>query len=555
MRIKRTLVAPLVVGAIGLMTGGWFLQRGAKPEQNVYMQARLFEEVLHRISDDFVEAKQPSDLYRMAIDGMIQELGDPHTAFMTPSDYEKLRIQTEGQYGGLGIEVDVRDGWVTVISPLPGTPAEKAGLQAGDRIIQVDGESTRGWTIDDAVGRLRGAVGAPVDIKVARVGGDQPIPFHIVRQEVHVQSVPTSYMLNDRVGYLDLTVFAQSSTDEMREAIEKLKTKGMKALVIDLRNNPGGLLEQGVSLSDLFLERGKTVVETRSRVRTMNQRFLAETADRYPDLPLVLLVNPFSASAAEIFSGALQDHDRALIVGQTTYGKGSVQTIYQLSGGNVLKLTTGRWYTPSGRSIQKPFNSDHPDVLIADASVREDSADVAKNDTAAAHIYHTDMGRSVRGGGGITPDLTVASDTVTVDERALGRAVEKYGSKFFDVLYAYAVRYAHDHPGLQPGFPVTPQLLDGFYGALQKQGIDIERGVFDAASGAIGDRIALEIARDKWGQLGLRKRLNAADPQVKVALQVLERATTPKSVFALADRIRLPRAAIGNGGAAPGGNR
>ncbi len=554
MQIKRSLIAPLIVGAIALGTGGWFLQRGAAPQQNVYMQARLFEEVVHHVQSDFVDEKPPSDLYRMAIDGMLHELGDPHTVFMTPDDYQQLRIQTQGEYGGLGIQINVRDGWVTVIAPLPGTPGERAGLRSGDRIIEVEGKSTHGWSTDDAVARLRGKPGEGVDMQVARVGVDDPIPFHIVREEIHVKSVPTAYMLGNGIGYMELTVFSQTSTDEIREAIAKLKSQGMKSLVVDLRRNPGGLLDQGVSVSDLFLDKKKPVVETHGRLANMNQSFVASTADQYPDLPIVLLVGPFSASASEIFSGALQDHDRALVIGQTTYGKGSVQTIYQLSGGNVLKLTTGRWYTPSGRSIQKPFDSDKPDALIANASVRDDTSDVARDDSLPKETFHTDMGRIVYGGGGIRPDIIV-KDTVTQAERALGQAAEKYGSKFYDALFAFAVKYAHDHPALKRGFELEPGVLDDFYSALEQKGVSVDRSVYEAASGSVERAIGLEVARDKWGEPGRRERLNAQDPQVRMAISVLRDATTPTSVFAIADRVRGTLNTAGAPGGEQGGTR
>lgn len=536
MQIKRSIVAPLVLALIALASGGWLLQRGVSRDRNVYLQARLFEEVLHHVSDRFVEEKDPASLYRMAIDGLLQELGDPHSVFMTPEEYERLRVQTQGEYGGLGIQIDVRGGWVTVVAPLPGTPAERAGIQAGDRIIEVDGVSTKGWTSDEAVGHLRGPKGSTVNLKVARVGIEEPLTFRIVRDEIHVASVPTAYMLDDRVGYVELTVFSESSTQELRQAIDRLRAQGMRGLILDLRNNPGGLLDQGISVADLFLDRGKLISETRSRVASQNQKYRAVDEDHYPGMPIVVLVGRWSASASEILAGALQDHDRALIVGETTYGKGSVQTLFPLSGGNHLKLTTARWYTPLGRSIQKPYGIDRDRVAEEEEIAEEEGAVEERETTRPNEEFHTPMGRVVYGGGGIWPDVHVPYDTLATAEQEFVKSVQKYGSKFNDVVFDFAVQYAKSHPELKPGFPVGRELLDGFYRALGENGIRVDRSLYDGAHRWIGRLVALEIANAKWGQQEKRKRWNMDDPQVQVAARLLREAAELNALFALAAR-------------------
>lgn len=549
MKLKRSILAPVFVAVVGLATGGWFLQRGASPQQNVYLQARLFEEVMQRVSSQFVEEKDPADLYRMAIDGLLEQLGDPHTAFLTPDDYEQLHLQTSGEYGGVGMRIDSRDGWVTVIAPLPNTPADRAGLRAGDKIISIDGETAEGWTTDRAVSVLRGEPGEPVDMEIARYGVDEPIPFRIVREEIHVKSVPSAYMIDDGIGYVELTTFAATSTDELREAIEGLQAEGLEGLILDLRRNPGGLLDQGVSVTDLFLDRGADVVETRSRAAGYSQTFSAENPDFYPELPMVVLVGPSSASASEILAGALQDHDRALVLGTTSYGKGSVQTLYELSGGNYLKLTTGKWYTPSGRSIQKPFDMEQHDLLVTD-SADESGEDRGAGVTPDSLQYRTDAGRIVYGGGGIHPDLVVRPDTTTLEERALSDALESHGSDFYNALYSFAIEWETDHPDLQPGFPATDAMMDAFYAHLQQRDIEVERDVFDGATNLLGEWIAQEISRAKWGQVELRKRLNSEDRQVQAAIEVLRGATTPISVFQVAQRIE-ERMRLGSASPAP----
>lgn len=532
MKIKRAFLAPLVIAAIALATGGWLLQRGASEDGNVYFQARLFDEVLHHISDRYVDPMDPSSLYKMAINGLIYELGDPHTAFMTPEEYEALKVQTQGEYAGIGAEIDVRDGWITIVAPLPGSPAERAGLQAGDQIIEVDGESTEGWSSDDAVRRLRGPRGKVVEVRVRRLGVAGAIPFRLIRDEIHIQSVQTHYMLEDGIGYVQLRVFSESTTEELRSAIDDLKKQGMRGLVLDLRGNPGGLLDQAISASDLFLDRGDAIAELRGRTAGMSQRFTASSNDQYPGLPIVILVGPSTASAAEILAGALQDHDRALIVGRPSFGKGLVQSLYRLPNNHWLKLTTARWYTPLGRTIQRPFDKDG--YIVADGEEREVQSDSVA--TQPLEEYRTQSGRIIYGGGGITPDLIVEPERLNEREMEFAREVQKHGSKYRDVLYSFAIQYAHDQRSLQPGFAVSPSMLDGFYRALVENGIEIDRSLYDAASRWVGENLAYEITLAKWNRELAQQRANAEDRQVKVAADLLREATSPQSLFAAASR-------------------
>lgn len=537
MKLKRSILAPLVVAGLSLGTGGWFLQRGVNQEQNVYVQAKLFEEVLGHVENRFVDQKQPSELYRMAIDGMLEELGDPHTAFMSAKEYAALRVQTQGEYGGLGIQIGKRDGWITVIAPLPGTPAERAGMQTGDQIIEIDGKSAQTLSEDDAVGILRGPKGTAVNLKVMRPGMDQPLTFRIIRDEIHVRSVPSSYMVNDKVGYVELTVFSESSTEELRSAINQLRAQGMKALILDMRANPGGLLDQGATISDLFLERGDLIVETKGRVARENQRAVARDPDEFPNMPIAVLVGPGTASAAEIVAGALQDHDRALVVGRTTYGKGSVQQLFPLSNQNYLKMTTQRWYTPSGRTIQRPYGIDANGA--ASAMVPPDSAS-APEDTTKKPEYHTDGGRVVYGGGGIHPDVVVL-DTLTSGERLLVEALQTNFAKYMEQRFSFSLRYARENPNLKPGFEVTRPMLDAFYRQLQSAGVKIDRSVYDGGSRWLATGLGYEITQAKFGQQEARKRLNAESQDVRVAADLLQRSTTPASVFNVAKAYEAQR--------------
>jgi carboxyl-terminal processing protease len=539
MKIKRTIMAPVLVATVAMATGGWFLQRGIGQERNIYANARLFEDVLRFVSDNFVDQKQPAELYQMAIDGMLEELGDPHTALMPAREYERLRLQTQGEYGGIGIQIDRRGGWITVISPLPGTPGMRAGLQAGDQIIEVNGESTRDWDTDMAVSKLRGPKGTAVDIRVARVGADQPIPFRIVREEIHIQAVPSAYMMDGNVGYVELVSFSESSTDELRQAIQRLRTEGARGVILDLRRNPGGLLEQGVAVSDLFLTRGQVVSETKGRAANQNHRMLARTADQFPGLPLVVLVGPSSASASEIVAGALQDHDRALVLGRTTYGKGSVQTVFPLTGENWLKITTARWYTPVGRSIQKPYGID----AMHELELGDESPAAAAVDPADRPEYQTSSGRTVYGGGGIHPDLVLAPDTLTADDRAFLQQLQPHFSQYTTTRLNFAVSYLQQNQGLRPDFAVTEALLSSFYRALQQADVTVDRDVYDRAARWVARDLAYEITYSKWGEQVARQRTNATDPQVAAAADLLRRASTPESLFTLSAQYDAARAA------------
>jgi carboxyl-terminal processing protease len=536
MKIKRTLMAPVLVAGLAMATGGWFLQRGIGEERNIYANARLFEDVLRFVSDNFVDSKQPGELYQMAIEGMLGELGDPHTSLMPARDYERLRMQTQGEYGGIGVQIDRRGGWITVIAPLPGTPGARAGLQAGDQIIEVNGESTKDWDTDMAVSQLRGPKGSKVRIIVARPGVDQPMPIEITREEIHIQAVPSAYVMADGVGYVELVSFSESSTDELRQAIQRLRGEGARGIILDLRRNPGGLLEQGVTVADLFLQRGQLISETKGRAANQNHRMSARTPDQFPGLPVVVLVEPSSASASEIVAGALQDHDRALVLGRTTYGKGSVQTLYPLSGQNWLKITTARWYTPVGRSIQKPYGIDAPHpVELDDTQVPTDSTERPE--------YTTDGGRTVYGGGGIHPDLVIAPDTFIAAERAYRQATLR-SAEFRGAQTAFTVQALRSNPQLQPGFAVTPEMRDAYFRMLNERGVSVDRAVFDGALRWVDQEIGYELTYSKWGEQAARQRLNADDVQVKTAADLLRRASSPESLFALARNFDAARAAV-----------
>lgn len=532
MKLKRTVIAPALVAGVALVSGGWLLQQGVGADDSVFRRAQLFEEVMRYVSTRYVEPKPSSELYQKAIEGMLRELGDPHTVFMTAEEYAQLHLQTTGEYAGVGIRISPQDGYITAVGVLPNTPAERAGVRVGDRMVEIDGQDAQGWTDERAVRALRGPKGSTVTIRVRRLGVDEPILFRIVRDEIHVESVPYAYMAAPGIGYVNLSVFAGTSTDEIRSALSRLRGEGMRSVILDLRDNPGGLLDQGVQVADLFLPAGDAIVETRARDPRDSETFRAQTPETLSDLTVVVLVNGYSASASEIVAGALQDHDRALVLGTPTFGKGSVQSLFPLSGGNFLKMTTAKWYTPVGRSIQKDApEGEAGESAAAEEPTVDESGAPAPVDTTRRVPYRTDSGRLVFGGGGIVPDLVVRQDTSTLAERDFLQAVSREAGKFERVLLDYAVEYARGHASLAADFPVTDAMRADLLARLQREGIRITPEQYRAGQRYVDIRLGQEIAEIRFGSTVAARRNDASDRALQEAIRLLQGSRDQASLF------------------------
>ncbi len=379
------------------------------PPGDFYDEVSRLNKVLSEVNRKYVEEVNPTELTDAALNG-IRDILDPHTTVFTPKDYEGLKVSMEAKFGGVGITISLRDNILTVISPLSGTPAFRLGIRAGDRIRKIDGKDTKGLSLDDAVSKLRGKIGTDVTVSIEREGVPDLMDFTITRAEIVVHAVPYYGMVNKDVGYIKLATFSDKTTSDVENAIRGLKKQGMKKLVLDMRYNPGGLLNQAIEISELFLKQGNVIVSTLGRTQRTESRARRDGM-LGPDVPMVVLVNQGSASAAEIVSGALQDWDRALVIGKTSFGKGSVQTIFPLDNqGNALKLTTAFYYLPFGRCINKPENGIKGLKLMEEESeddVDKAAADSAKKDTVARDTFYTNNGRMMFGGGGITPDVDI----------------------------------------------------------------------------------------------------------------------------------------------------
>jgi carboxyl-terminal processing protease len=555
---RRSVVAPAVVLTAAVLSGGWFLQRGVGQEQNLYFQARLFQEVVDHVSRQYVEEVDKGELYESAIDGLLQQLGDPNTSFISATQYEDIRIRTMGDYGGVGLEITERDGFITVVSPIPGTPGDRAGIRPGDQFFEIAGESAQGWTVEQAVDALRGQPGSEVDVRMLRPGVDEPIPFTLSRAEIHLKAVPFTSMLENGVLYIPLRIFRETSSSEIREAVGTLSSgTAVEGVVLDLRGNPGGLLEEGIGVSDLFLPPGTPVVETRGRAAGQDDTYNARGTDFFDGVPVVVLVDGASASASEIVAGALQDHDRALVVGMPTFGKGSVQTLFQLSGGNVLRLTTARWYTPSGRSIQK--ESDEEGVEAAPAPVVAgtltlDGRIVPRPDTAGRPTFESAAGRTLYGGGGITPDVVVFPDSLTTLEQTAVQALYRDAASLARGFFNYAVGYIQERPGLPRTFELSPADLDRFIEMLPDFGVRADLQHARQAERFLRYRLTREIALLAWGEAAEFERARQFDSQLRRALDALSRSRTPAELFRAAAADAASSPAQGSA-AAPGGSR
>jgi carboxyl-terminal processing protease len=524
---KLFLVAGIVL--VALASGGWLLQHEAEPAGSVYRQARLFEDVLAHVADYYVDSLDERQLYQMAIDGMLDRLHDPYSVFLKRDDFGALKEATHGNYGGLGIQIDVRDGWITVIAPLPGTPAERAGIKSGDQVIALDGRSTEGWKNDQAVKELRGRPGSTVELRVRRVGVDQPLTFKITRATIHIHSVYMSLMLDDKVGFIALSPVSETSARELNDAVADLTTKGMKSLILDLRGNPGGLLDQGIAVSDLFLDPGQEVVETRGRTPSSSRTFRDTKPQAWPGLPIVVLVNGGSASAAEIIAGALQDHDRALLVGAPTFGKGLVQSLWELTPETALKLTTARWYTPSGRTIQRKSKSEaDQEAQVAQA---EQGRDTTQPDTT--QVFYTDRGRVEYGGGGIRPDLFVPADTFSTPERAFVKVLGSKITVYRDVLSSYSLELKGSGRLKEPSFVVTDDMVRTVVSRLRTRGVAVPDSVAAGAQLLIARELGYEAAQYAFGRVAEFRRRMVDDHQIREALALARRAKSPQDLLAL----------------------
>lgn len=525
MRSFRSASVAILAVVLSAVLGGVYGQSALATEDQVPQHYRAFTAALSAIQASYAEPVESDELVYGAINGMLQTL-DPHSSFMDPRTYARMRERQEQRYYGLGITILVVDGNITVVQLFEGSPAYAKGIRRGDVIARIEGEDTKGWTSDDAVRRLRGPRGTFVNISLRRTGLEELIDLAVMRDEITMSSIPAAFMADARTGFVRIEDFAEHTDDELGRALDDLAGQGMEQLVIDLRSNPGGQLDQAIRISNRFLRRGDMIVYTRGRVPNSDQDYRATRPSDYTDLPVIVLVNRNSASASEIVAGALQDHDRALIVGETTFGKALVQSIYRVSQGAGLALTTAQYYTPSGRLIQRPWDGTFDEYLTYAMRDQEDRT------PSADQMKLTDGGRKVYSGGGIEPDERVAGQVEGFSPSRFSRTL--YARQLFAGFAEPFTARGDSRPGAQgpsrkvvnAGFDVDEAMVRDFRVFLGERRIRIDEDAFAADLDFIKAMIRFEIELALFGVGEARKNLLMQDPQARQALTFFPQART-----------------------------
>ena len=517
---RKTSLAILAVVLVPVVASGFLLQ--SRAERNGVL---LLDQVLELVSKRFVDTLPEDAIYEKAARGLIRELNDPYTELMSPRDRKQFSTRTDGRYGGLGMTIEQRDQQIIVANVFPNTPAERGGVREGDRIIQVDTMSTRGWTTQKASDVLTGTPGTKVRVKFSRPGVTEPIESEFVRAIVLVPAVPYAITFGS-VGYIPLLTFNEHATSDLATKIRELTAKGAKGVIIDLRGNPGGRLDQSESISNLFLKEGAEIVSVRYRSGE-TQTTIAREMPALPTTPLIVLTDERSASASEIVAGALQDHDRAVIVGQTTFGKGLVQSLYNLDGGYALKITTAKWYTPSGRSIQRERK--YVDGQFVEDTTRDSVETEASKKTRP--MFRSTGGRPVYGGGGITPDVIVPDDTLTTAEQQLARAIAPKAAEVTSALRDYALELSRTVPR---DFKVEPAWNQELLKRIRARGATVTDEQWSAGARYIDQLLELQVTRIAQGDSATARRRLAYDAPLRKALELMARGTTQRELFAQA---------------------
>lgn len=523
--IHKKLIIPifLVLLVIGIVAG--MKIQNAISDDKVSDQVKKFADVLGITSRYYVDNVDTQKLTEAAIRGMLDEL-DPHSTYISQEQLKRVNEDFQGSFDGIGVEFDIINDTLTVVSPISGGPSEKLGIFAGDKIVKIDGQPCIKIAREDVPKKLRGPKGTKVVVSIVRYGNNKIIDFEITRDKIPLYSVDASFMINNEIGYLRMSRFAATTYDEFMQGMNKLKGQGMKMLLLDLRGNPGGYLEQAFKISSEFIPKGKKIVFTKSRTKDFEEVYNS-TGGSFSELPLVLLVNEGSASASEILAGAIQDLDRGLIVGETTFGKGLVQRQFDLFDGSAFRVTTARYYTPSGRLIQKPYEGGKYKHLFSLDTLEGENLnhDRDTKDTTRPE-YKTLKGRTVFGGGGITPDYFVKLDTLTSYTVQLRRL-----NLFYEYVESYMMANRKSIENSYKGysefrdkFVVDEKMLNDLKELARNKKVEFDNTAFNRDIDFIKISIKSQIARDLWGNEGNYAVFISNDEQVQKAISLFYEA-------------------------------
>jgi carboxyl-terminal processing protease len=521
----RSLAPFAFVVALCSVVGGVFGRGSLVAQDQVPEQYKTFSAALSAIESTYVGEVQSDRLVYGAISGMLQTL-DPHSSFMDPRSYALMRERQEGRYYGLGISIQVVDGDITVFNVFEGSPAYQKGVRRGDVIAKIETTDTKGWTSEQAVGKLRGQKGTFVGVALRRAGYPGLIELQVMRDQIQLPTVPAAFMLDATTGYIHVSDFGENTDQELGRALGTLTSKGMRRLVFDLRSNPGGALDQAIKVSNRFLPRGDLIVYTRGRVDNSDQDYRATEQSPYLSIPMVTLVSRNSASASEIVAGALQDHDRSLIVGETTFGKALVQSVYRVSQGAGAAITTARYYTPSGRLIQRPWDGTFDEYLTY--TLREQNANAPHR---AEDLKYTDGGRRVYSGGGVEPDRRFDGPVQGFSPTRFGRTL--YARNLFDSFAQQFSRQGDTRIAraaastvreLTPDFQVTDALVAEFKAHLEKAGVRIDEAAWQKDADFVRAMIRFEIDTDLFGVAVASENLAKRDPQLQFGVGLFAEA-------------------------------
>jgi len=524
MRRYRSVPAVVFAIVVSALVGGFFGRSALAVDDKLPEHYKTFSAALSAIEANYVEKTETDNLVYSAIRGMLSTL-DPHSSFFSPVEYARMRERQEGRYYGIGIQIVSLDGNITATRVFEGSPAYKAGIRQGDVISRIAGEDAKGWTNDQAMGKLRGPKGTPVSIEIRRRGYEQPIPVALMRDEVTIPTVTSYFMVDATTGYIRMQDFGENTDRDLKTALRQLNGKGMKRLLFDIRGNPGGPLDQAIKVANEFLPKARMIVYTRGRVQNSDQDYRATEDGEFSEIPIVMIANRGSASASEIVTGALQDHDRAYIVGETTFGKALVQSIYKVSGGAGLALTTAHYFTPSGRLIQRPWDATFDEYLSY--SLKDQDVDRQHN---PSDLKRTDSGRAVYSGGGIEPDKRIAGPVEGFNPGRFARILysrqefERFAQKFSadgDTRFSQAFT---GRTAVKPNFVVDDAMVADFRQQLKTDNVKIDEEGFKKDEVFIRSMIRFRIDESVFGIAEAQRHLLTTDPQAQVALSMFGEA-------------------------------